>query len=275
MSGLQLRTSAGIQYYAFDQLDALSFVVHAFSTRANGASPFPHGALNLSYLKNDDPKNVERNRARFLAALAWQPGTLRVVRQVHSSQIHILNKDAGKTKDFLSTGGLVGQGDGLITAEPHLLLGIQTADCFPILLVDPVRRVVANLHAGWRGTLARIADAGITRMNQEFNSAPVDLIAAIGPGIGPCCYEVGEEVVDAFGAAFSYANTLFVRRTPNDKARLDLLQANARQLLDTGLKEENILRTDLCTACHTDQFFSYRRDKEAAGRMLAVIGIRQ
>jgi YfiH family protein len=185
-------------------------------------------------------------------------------------------------------------GDAAISNAPDLLLGIQTADCVPILLLDPKKRAVAAVHAGWRGTFQRIVEKTIGRMKMEFQSNPGDLLAAIGPAIGGCCYEVGTEVAAAFHSQFTNAPDWFVElrtgdepnplqwlnrfppghQPPPKSVRLDLRKANRAQLLLAGLNSQNIFVSELCTACRPDLLFSYRKQGSESGRMMSVIGIR-
>jgi len=187
--------------------------------------------------------------------------------------------------------------DGLMTDEPGLLVGVQTADCIPILVADRKRRAVAAFHAGWRGTVKRIVESGVGRMRLAFGSRPEDLIAAIGPGIGPCCYAVGDEVLSSFESQFAYAPELFREVCDSDPVRakypmlfltqrapghseigpslhLDLVEANRRQLLAAGLKPRAIKVIGGCTSCQPELFFSHRASQGRAGRMLSLIGIR-
>jgi YfiH family protein len=185
----------------------------------------------------------------------------------------------------------------LFTDEPGVLLGVQTADCIPVLVADRKRRAVGAFHAGWRGTVKRIVEEGVGRMRLEFGSRPEDLIAAIGPGVGLCCYAIGEEVVSEFESQFSYAADLFREVYDSDPVRmkypmlfltqcspghsplgpslhLDLIEANRRQLLAAGLRARAIQVVGGCTNCQQELFFSHRGSKGHAGRMMAVIGIR-
>jgi YfiH family protein len=185
-----------------------------------------------------------------------------------------------------------------MTDQSGVLLGIQTADCIPVLVADRKRRAVAAFHAGWRGTVHRIVESGIGRMRLAFGSRPEDLIAAIGPGIGPCCYEVGEEVLSAFESQFAYFIDLFHEVYDSDPVRqkypmlfltqrapghspigpslhLDLVEANRRQLLAAGLKPGAIKLVGGCTSCQPELFFSHRASQGHAGRMFGVIGIRR
>ncbi|MGB6192453.1 MAG: peptidoglycan editing factor PgeF, partial [Terracidiphilus sp.] len=189
------------------------------------------------------------------------------------------------------------RGDGLMTDEPGRLLAIQTADCIPVLVADKRRRVVAAFHAGWRGTVKRIVELGIGKMRLLYGSKPDDLVAAIGPGIGSCCYAVGEEVFSAFESQFVYARDLFIEVFDSDPVRtrypmlfltqrapghspigpslhLNLIEANRRQLLDAGLKAKAIQIVGGCTSCQPSLFYSHRASQGHAGRMMSVIGIR-
>ncbi len=245
--------------------------------------------LNLGYTKDDKSARVDKNRAIFLKSLKCAKAPLVTLRQVHSDVIWRV--DGPCKEPFV--------GDGLITATPGLLLAIQTADCLPIILVDRKRRAVGVFHAGWRGTVKRIAEKGVSAMRLHFGSRPGDLIAAIGPGIHGCCYEVGEEVRGKFESQFAYAEELFRESADSDPVRekypmlfltarapghsygllpnkifLDLVEANRRQLLAVGVRSKNIEASPLCTNCHPDLLFSYRAEKGKTGRMMAVAGIR-
>ena len=155
--------------------------------------------------------------------------------------------------------GLAGEGDALVTATPNVAVSIRTADCFPILLADPETQAVAAIHAGWRGTAAGVVPATLARMKNEFGIEPGNVLAAIGPGIGQCCYEVGIEVAREFGMP--------------QAGKLDLAVENWRQLIAAGVKAEKIDSVGGCTFCHPAQFFSWRRDREQAGRMISFIRV--
>jgi hypothetical protein len=156
------------------------------------------------------------------------------------------------------------------------MLGVQTADCVPVLIADVNKRVVAAIHAGWRGTVARIVEHGIATMREVYGSRPEDMVAAVGPSIGACCYAVGDEVRSNFGAQFKYAEALF-RTTEGGQMHLDLWEANRRQLLDAGVPEAGITVMGECTACAVAQqerkYFSHRAEHGFTGRMMSVIGV--
>jgi polyphenol oxidase len=169
------------------------------------------------------------------------------LKQIHSSVVLVADR-----------AGLVGEGDALVTSQPGIAVSVRTADCYPILLADSRRHVVAAVHAGWRGTAARIVPEAIAKMRAQWGTEPQDIYAAIGPGIGACCYEVGADVARQFDA---------------NAGRLDLAEANRCQLLDSGVGNAHIDVLGLCTFCDTERFHSYRRDKEQAGRMVSFIRI--
>jgi YfiH family protein len=263
---------------------------HGFSTRPGGVSSVYGGStLNLGWTKEDDPKSVEENRRHFLAAVSGEtevdPALALVgVRQVHSAIVHAVRHEDGAFEGMLKTvdGKAVLEGDGLMTALGGVMLGVGTADCVPVLVADVHKRVVAAFHAGWRGTVARIVEQGVDRMRLEYGSQPEDLVAAVGPSIGACCYSIGEEVQTEFESNFPYANKLFRNvNQPEASARkvhLDLWEANRRQLLDAGLNAAQITVLGQCTACSRDahgarQYFSHRAEHGVAGRMLNIVGI--
>lgn len=279
--------------------DKYPWLSHAFSTRKGGLSraylsddfAAAPGELNLGFTAEDDRETVLGNRRLLVEAITGDAATpLIPIRQFHSNLvIRVAASDADREKPH--------RADGIITNESGLLLAVQTADCIPVLVADRKRRVVAAFHAGWRGTVKRIVQLGVGRMRLEFGSRPQDLIAAIGPGVGPCCYAVGEEVQSEFESQFQYAGELFhevysadvvrqkypmlflTQRAPGHSPigpslHLDLVEANRRQLLDAGLKPRAIHIVGGCTSCDSELFFSHRASRGRTGRMMAVIGMR-
>ena len=185
--------------------------------------------------------------------------TVVAVRQIHSNRVIVAEDVAA---------GWLGEGDAMVTRQPGLLLSIRTADCLPILIADPESRSVAAIHAGWRGTVADVAGNAVRTMMARYGAEPSAMRVAIGPGIGPCCFEVGPEVATQF-------RPLFPERTDLDgRVRLDLVAANIKQLRQLGIPEGQIDASGLCTVCDPATFESYRRDREASGRMTSVIAIR-
>ncbi len=280
------RKVCGVQILQVPALAKLPWLVHGFSTRPGGVSLLDgEKALNLGFTEWDTRENVLENRRRFQSVLGASDLKLISLKQIHSDVIHLF--DAAPAEPC--------RGDASATNRPGLLLGVQTADCVPILLVDPKRRAVAAVHAGWRGTLQRIVTKALGKMQMEFGTKPADFLAAIGPSIGGCCYEVGTEVATQFLSQFAEAPEWFDEfrtgdepnpiqwlnmtppghQPPPKNVLLDLKKANRAQLLDAGLRSENIFVSDLCTACRRDLLFSYRKQGSQSGRLMSVIGIRQ
>ncbi len=279
------RNVRGIHFLQLPAFAKLPWLVHGFSTKPGGASD-QNGekVLNLGFTEWDTKENVLENRRRLQSALGASGLQLISLKQIHSDVIHIINAAPAQPC----------QGDASVTNRPGLLLGVQTADCVPILLVDPKKRAVAAIHAGWRGTLQRIVVKAIGQLQMQFKSKPADLLAAIGPSIGGCCYEVGTEVATQFLSQFAEAPEWFDEfrtgdepnpiqwlnmmppghQPPPKNVLLDLRKANRTQLLGAGLRPQNIFVSDLCTACRRDLLFSYRKQGALSGRLLSVIGIR-
>jgi len=266
--------------------------VHGFSTRSQGTSKCYGGSsLNLGFTKEDARESVERNRNLLLLAAGaadhGKPWPLISLRQIHSDVIHVVKSPL--------PGRLVG--DGLITNLPQVALAILTADCFPVLLVDTGNKAIGVFHAGWRGTVQRIAEKGLGAMRREYGTRPEDVQAAIGPGIHNCCYAVGDEVRSQFESQFDYAAQLFHEQYSPDPIRekypllflnarppghgdtatrihLNIMEANRRQLLRAGVPQDQISVLDECTSCDTQRFFSHRAEQGRTGRMMALAGIR-
>jgi YfiH family protein len=262
----------------------LPWLVHGFSTRSCGASTLNgEKILNLAFMDWDERKNVLQNRQRFQSAVGANDFILIPLKQIHSDLIHRFSAAPTETCN----------GDASVTITPAILLAAQTADCVPILLVDTKNRAVAAIHAGWRGTLARIAQKAVGRMHAEFGSKPADILAAIGPAIGPCCYEVGVELVTKFTAQFEDGHEYFDEprtgdepnpiqwlnmrppghQPPPKNVHLDLPKANVSQLKSAGLRPANIYVSNLCTSCNTTLLFSYRKEGPISGRLMSVVGM--
>lgn len=266
----------------------LPWLRHGFSTRSGGFSDvYGIPSLNLGWTKEDDPSKVAENRRLLVekvsgVAKETPPMKLVTIRQVHGNVIHRVSaEDAWAGRLETAVGKAVLEGDGLVTNDRGILLGAGTADCVPVLLVDAENRAVGAFHAGWRGTAARIVEHGVETMQREFGSRPEDLLAAVGPSIGSCCYTVGEEVREKFEAEFPYAAELFHAVQAKDgveQLRVNLWEANRRQLLAAGVSAKRIVLVAECTSCTVDRFgdrkyFSHRAEAGRTGRMLNVIGI--
>jgi YfiH family protein len=252
---------------------------HGFSTRGGGASTAyadasGSGELNLGFTHDDDPGKVAANRAAFVRAVGGETSWETVsVRQVHGTEVKVAAP--GETGLRTDDGRAVVEADGLITAAPGVMLTIQVADCVPVLVADVKRRIVAGFHAGWRGTASGIVEQGIARMVRELGCEPADMVGAVGPSIGACCYTVGDEVRTKFGARFGYAAELFSDR--EDGMHVDLAEANRRQLVRAGLGAKRVTVIGECTACSRvdgrRKYFSHRAEQGFTGRSMGMIGI--
>lgn len=237
-------------------------IPHAFTTRTGGYSQGPYASLNLGRGVEDDPAALTRNRVLVLHALDLASRLQVEALQVHGAVVAVVGAaDAGQPVDGV---------DGLVTTDPAVVLAVHAADCAPLLLADPRHRIVAAVHAGWRGTAAGIAVEAVTVMVDRFDCRPEDLLVAIGPAIGPCHYEVDEPVMDLMRRWPWWEGVA----TPNGRGRwqLDLQAANRRQLVDAGVQTDRIRVNDLCTYHRPDLFFSHRRDR-VTGRMAALIAL--
>lgn len=242
-------------------------VAHGVAGRTGGVSTGRYASLNLGPRSGDQLTAVATNRNRFLAAAGI--GGLRVIapRQVHSADVAVHRRG-----DALPPSGVF-DGDGLVTDDSEVALMVLAADCAAVLLHDPVRSVVAAVHAGWRGTAGGMAAAGVRAMVEAFGCRPGDLRAGIGPAIGRCCYEVGADVARAVGAATPGGVEAIATWQPDGKARIDIATASAAQLLAAGLDPALVAVAGVCTACHTDLFYSHRREGESTGRFGAAISL--
>ena len=281
--------AAGTSVLQVSSLSQLKWLVHGFSTVAGGASDLERQrdgkksverVLNLGFTDWDSREHVLANRKKFAASLGAAKMRTAGLKQIHSDVIHLVGAKA------VPEGENALRGDALITRERGVLLTVQTADCIPILLADTKNRAIAAIHSGWRGTAQRIAAKTVGRMRMEFGTRPKDIIAAVGPGIGGCCYEVGHEVVKEFAAKFPNAKEWFKgpfdaladgdndsnwlpwltmrppgHAPPAPTVQLDLVAANRAILSDAGVPPKNISSSEFCTGCRPDLFFSYRKEK--------------
>lgn len=239
---------------------------NGFSTRIGGVSDFPENSLNLAGFDEDSSENIYENRKRFLSAFD-ENFELATVWQVHGDDVKIVKNDADVKNSEEKF-------DALASDLENVLVGVKTADCVPVLLGDVKSGAFAAIHAGWRGTVESIAVKAIEKMKTEFGTNPKDLIAAIGPAATCKSYEIGRDVIDAFGEKFPDGENIFTH-TRENHALIDLHLANKNQLLSIGVAAENIFVAPSCTMERTDLFFSYRVEKKLygkTGRLLSVIG---
>ena len=256
--------SDGLTFYTFESLEAYPELVHAITTRHGGVSTGAYSSLNVSNGLGDDPNAVEENLRRVCAALGLNRNELTSPNQRHTANVR---RVGAAERGHVQAGY-----DALTTDQARVSLLLRYADCVPVLIYDPVHRAVALVHSGWRGTVLGAPRAGVESLVREFGSRPEDLVAAIGPSIGPCCYEVGHEVVNAIQEAFPDSDALLSSRT-HGRRHLNLWAANWRWLSGCGV--ERIEVSELCTACHTEDFYSHRAEKGKTGHFAAVMSLRE
>lgn len=260
-------------YLTFPVLERIDWISHLFSTRMGGVSEGIYSSMNLSYTRGDRKEAVDENFQRIAAVLGCGVEDMVCSDQTHTTNLRIVGKaDGGKgitrERDYSDV-------DGLLTDEPGVYLATFFADCVPLYFVDTRRKAVALAHSGWRGTVARMGQCVVEKMREAYGTDPADLVAAVGPSICQECYEVSEDVADAFASAFHKSGQereiLFAKG--GGKYQLDLWRANEIVLAEAGILEENIQVTDLCT-CHNDRYlFSHRASHGKRGNLGAFLGI--
>ena len=270
-AGFYWRELDGVRALVCAPLEDDGFV-NGFSTRGGGVSEMPDASLNLAGFNEDAAENILENRRRFLKLF---PGrwVLAGCWQVHGADVRVVNT-VEEAKPAENTRGETVYCDVIVSNADGVLAGVKTADCVPILIGDPLTRSFAAVHAGWRGTLATVVMLGVKRLKEEYGAKPENLRVAIGASAGPCCYEVGTEVIDAFTNRFGSGADLFTTTRPGH-ALVDLLKANRDQLESAGVLPERIHIAPICTMCRTDLFFSYRKEKNLhgkVGRLMGVVG---
>jgi len=265
---MKLHKKNGIPYLKFESFPDSRRVQHAVFTRQGGVSPPPYDSLNLSVSVNDDESNVYANRASAYGTHGRNNDTLVHVHLKHSVMVAKVSR-----KNY---GQYIGPADGMITRERGCGLTMNYADCSPILLYDPKRKAIGLGHAGWKGAVMDLPRSLVLAMKSTFGSKPESLLAAIGPSIGPCCYQVDEDVIGAVRFSFEDPEPLLL---PDDESnsdetrrRFDLPEANRQRLIEVGVRK--IETSEYCTSCESDLFFSHRRDHGHTGRfgVLLLLG---
>jgi YfiH family protein len=261
-------------------------ITAAFTTRHLGKSKPPFASLNTGLHTDDDPINVIKNRKLVFETLSLDPDSLTTAQQVHGEHVQkITEKERGRGAEKYADA--IPETDALITDVPNTPIGVFTADCVPIFLYDPERIAIGIVHAGWRSTVRGIARKTVARMSDEYGSNPAHMWAAFGPSIGPCCYEVGQDVFDAFNQGTEPISSSMGRpeggtiwaqspkgSVPNAKWYLDLWFANSLQLQACGLNTDQVINPRICSACNADDYFSARKHGARTGRTLSVIAIK-
>jgi YfiH family protein len=252
-----------LAWYRFESLDHPSLLQAAF-TRLGGASAAPYDGLNVGSSVGDDPCAVQHNQDLMYRALGIRANQVVFPRQVHGNRVARVDRGAGGT--------VVPDTDALVTNCTGIYLLMRYADCVPVVLWDPEHAAVGLVHAGWQGTLMQVVKAAVERMVTEYNSQPDVLLAGIGPAIGPCCFEVGPEVVAQVQATLPDVGRVLSRQTQDGHAHLDLWEANRGQLERCGVLQSEIAAR--CTCCRQDEFYSHRGSGGRTGRFAVIVGLR-
>ena len=261
----RIQAENGVVYYRFEQWAQSVPLRHGIFTRLGGVSQAPWHTLNVGGTVGDAPAAVRENHRRIYAALGVPAARVCTVWQVHGAETVYARQPR-------PDGRWLARADGIITDQAGLALMMRFADCVPILLYDPAHHAIGLAHAGWRGTVLGAGVSTLQAMQRTFGTRPQDVQAAIGPGIGPERYQVGEEVVQAVHQAFGTFDGL-VRRAPDSSAYLDLWAANRRALQRAGVAQIQV--AELCTASHTDEFYSHRAEAGRTGRFGVVIALQE
>lgn len=250
----------GVVQYRFDGLENIENLRHAILTRLGGVSQGPYATLNLGHTVGDDPRAVEENHRRALRPLGIHPDRVVSPWQVHGARVEIVGKE--------HLGTVRPKTDALLTVTPGVPLMMRFGDCTPVVLCDPVRRVVGMAHAGWRGIVAGVVESTVRTMSEQLGCNPENVWAGLGPTIGPCCYEVGADVAREIEEACPAGSQVIEQ--VNGRIHADLPSAVEAQLKHAGIRR--IERTGLCTSCRVDEFFSHRAENGDTGRFGIVIG---
>ncbi len=256
----------------FENLSGFKEIRHFVSTRKGGFSKPPYNSLNIGFHVGDDPEDVLKNRKRLAATIGISLNHFTMARQIHSGHVTIISEKM-RGKGCYDHKGAMNDTDAMVTNVPDICLVILVADCVPMLFFDPLKRAIGVAHAGWKGTLQCVAQKIVRAMQKVFGSSPRDILVGIGPSIGPCCYEVGPEVISQVENIFHTKKDYILNESKGGEGYFDLWKANLRQLLYCGIERENIEIAMRCTCHNPDLFFSYRHQKGDTGRFGAGIAI--
>ena len=268
----ELKEKNHVPYIQFKNLSATGIVKHGFSTRKGGVSTGIFSSMNLNFKRGDDPDAVLENYRRMAAALNMRVEDMVLSDQTHTTNVRVITEeDRGKgilrPQDYSDV-------DGMITNVPGIVLVTSYADCVPLYFVDPVRKAIGLSHSGWKGTVGHIGQMTVEKMHEVYGSEPKDIVAAIGPSICQSCYEVSDDVAEAFRANFTADEAADILLDKgNGKYQLDLWKANWYVLTDAGILPEHLSVTDLCTACHPDLLWSHRKTNGQRGGLSAFLSL--
>lgn len=268
---LNVHNKNGVVYLTFPKLDKVGGVTAAFSTRLGGVSTGHQSSMSFGFALGDKRENVLENYRLFCDAIGVDCKNVVLAKQTHTANIRkVTKKDIGKgifkSQDYTDV-------DGLVTSDPDVVLVTQYADCTPLLFFDPVKKVAATSHGGWRGTVQEIALKTVEIMVKDYGSKAKDIVCAIGPNISKCCYEVDEPVISEINKLDYLDKSLCYEEKSAGKYMLDLKETNRQILLKAGIKEENIDIADLCTCCNSETFHSHRATGVKRGTLAAMICI--
>jgi len=269
---IEERTTS-LSLWSFKNLSKFREISHFVSSRIGGCSTPPYASLNLSFNVGDDPQKVLKNRQRLAEAIGNPLSNLTTAKQIHDCRVTVVSEPL-RGNGATDYSGAIDATDAMVTRVPEICLMILLADCVPMILYDPIKRVVGVTHAGWRGTLQAIAQKTVRVFQRDFGTSPQDMVAAIGPSIGPCCYEVGPSVLSQIEHLWGTSKGYVRKESSGDKEHFDLWEANRRQLMRAGIPTGNIEIAKICTHHHPDLFFSYRHAKGKTGRFGAGIFLR-
>lgn len=268
----ELKEKNHVPYIQFKNLSATGIVKHGFSTRKGGVSTGIFSSMNLNFKRGDDPDAVMENYRRMAAALNMRVEDMVLSDQTHTTNVRVITEeDRGKgilrPQDYSDV-------DGMITNVPGIVLVTSYADCVPLYFVDPVRKAIGLSHSGWKGTVGHIGQKTVWKMHEVYGSEPKDIVAAIGPSICQSCYEVSDDVAEAFRTNFTADEAADILLDKgNGKYQLDLWKANWYVLTDAGILPEHLSVTDLCTACHPDLLWSHRKTNGQRGGLSAFLSL--
>lgn len=270
-NNLKINTKNNVTYITFPKLEQTGLVNHLFSTRLGGVSEGKYSSMNLSFNRGDKRENVIENYKRLCGCVDIDINNLVLSRQTHTNNVKVVDKSHCGTGIFKDSFNDI---DGLITATKNVALVTQYADCTPLVFLDPVKKVIATSHAGWRGTVKEIGKKTVEKMALEFGCNPNDILAGIGPCIGKCCYEVDDPVYLEFKKLDYLQLDKIFQKKPNGKYMLNLVEANKQILINAGINPCNIDLSDICTCCNADELHSHRASKGERGNLGLIIELK-
>ena len=268
---MTLNENKGVPYLTYNRLSDIDFVRHAFSTKHGGVSKGEWTSMNFAFSRGDKPENVIENYKIFSDAVGFDYNSLVTSSQDHHTYVRPVTKNEcgigiWREKDMMSV-------DALITNEPNVTLVTHYADCTPLFFVDTVKKAIGLAHAGWRGTVGKIGEEVIKKMTALYGTNPSNVVVAIGPAISKCCYEVDRDCAENFYDLKDLDNSKFIFPKNDGKYMIDLLETNRQIVMKAGVKEENIVLSDLCTKCNSDLLWSHRATNGHRGTMCAFMCI--